>query len=170
MIIGLLIDCLLEMKNLVLFRHGKSSWDHPLDDIDRPLILKGIKRIINVSIKNKNIFNKSNIIMTSPANRAVHTAFVLAREINLGYDRILINESLYTFSSRSLESAIRSISDKYDYVIFVGHNPAFTEIINKVTNIEIENMRTASWAKIIFNEKKWSDISVGRVKLSESIK
>ena len=108
--------------------------------------------------------------MTSPANRAVHTAFVLAREINLGYDRILINESLYTFSSRSLESAIRSISDKYDYVIFVGHNPAFTEIINKLTNIKIEYMPTASWAKIIFNEKKWSDISVGRVKLSESIK
>ena len=167
---GLLTDYLLEMKTLVLFRHGKSSWDHPLDDIDRPLILKGIKRIINVSIKNKNIFNKSKIIMTSPANRAVHTAFILARETNLGYNRILINESLYTFSSRSLESAIRSISDKFDYVIFVGHNPAFTEIINKLTNLKIDNMRTASWAKIIFNEKKWSDISVGRVKLCESIK
>ena len=49
------------MKTLVLFRHGKSSWDHPLDDIDRPLILKGIKRIVNVSIKNKNIYLSNNL-------------------------------------------------------------------------------------------------------------
>ena len=87
------------MKTLVLLRHAKSSWDFPIDDIDRPLKLKGINRIIKTSIESAKMFNKSDIIITSPANRAVHTAIILARETNLGVNKISINHSLYSFSS-----------------------------------------------------------------------
>jgi len=31
------------MKQLLLIRHAKSSWDMPLDDKSRPLINRGIK-------------------------------------------------------------------------------------------------------------------------------
>ena len=85
------------MKTIILLRHAKSSWDFPLDDIDRPLKFKGINRIIKTAIENVEIFNKSDIIITSPANRAVHTAIILARETNLGVDKISINHSLYSF-------------------------------------------------------------------------
>ena len=30
------------MKNLIIIRHAKSSWEAPLKDIDRPLSQKGI--------------------------------------------------------------------------------------------------------------------------------
>jgi phosphohistidine phosphatase len=157
------------MKTLILFRHAKSSWNYPLKDIDRPLKLKGINRAIKVSEENKNLFSQTNIIFTSPANRALHTAIILASEIDLGYDKISIDKSLYTFSSRLVEIAMRSTSDKYDYVIFVGHNPAFTELINKITNKKIDNLPTASWAKIVFNENKWSEVSENKVIFSKNL-
>ncbi|HAH52111.1 MAG TPA: histidine phosphatase family protein, partial [Balneola sp.] len=32
------------MKQILLLRHAKSSWDHPgLDDFDRPLAKRGLK-------------------------------------------------------------------------------------------------------------------------------
>lgn len=167
---GLLIDYHLKMKTLVLLRHAKSSWDYSLDDLDRPLMIKGINRITKVSMEDKIIFNKSNIILTSPANRAIHTAIILARHADLEFNKISIKESLYTFSSKSVEIVMRSMSDKFDYVIFVGHNPAFTEIINKITRKKIDNLPTASWAKIIFKENKWSEVSNCQVSFSKSVK
>ena len=47
------------MKTLVLLRHAKSSWDYPVDDIDRPLSFNGIRRIKKMVNNNKNIFNLS---------------------------------------------------------------------------------------------------------------
>ena len=158
------------MKTLVLLRHAKSSWELPLDDLDRPLKPKGIDRIKRVSKEDKSIFNKSDIVITSPAIRALHTAVILVKEIDLEFNKVIINKDLYTFSSKSLEIVLRTIPDKFDYVIFVGHNPAFTEIINKMTKRKIDNLPTASWAKIIFNEDNWSEVANCQVSFSKSVK
>jgi len=158
------------MKTLVLLRHAKSSWEFPLDDLDRPLKPKGIDRIKRVSKEDKSIFNKSDIVITSPAIRALHTTIILIKEIDLEFNKVIINKDLYTFSSKSLEIVLRTIPDKFDYVIFVGHNPAFTEIINKMTKRKIDNLPTASWAKIIFNEDNWSEVANCQVSFSKSVK
>ena len=158
------------MKTLVLLRHAKSSWELPLDDLDRPLKPKGIDRIKTVSKEDRSIFNKTDLVITSPAIRALHTAVILVKEIDLEFNKVIINKDLYTFSSKSLEIVLRTIPDKFDYVIFVGHNPAFTEIINKMTKRKIDNLPTASWAKIIFNEDNWSEVANCQVSFSKSVK
>lgn len=158
------------MKTLVLLRHAKSSWELPLDDLDRPLKPKGIDRIKRVSKEDRSIFNKTDLVITSPAIRALHTAVILVKEIDLEFNKVIINKGLYTFSSKSVEIVLRTIPDKFDYVIFVGHNPAFTEIINKMTKRKIDNLPTASWAKIIFNEDNWSEVANCQVSFSKSVK
>ena len=158
------------MKTLVLLRHAKSSWELPLDDLDRPLKPKGIDRIKTVSKEDRSIFNKTDLVITSPAIRALHTAVILVKEIDLEFNKVIINKGLYTFSSKSVEIVLRTIPDKFDYVIFVGHNPAFTEIINKMTKRKIDNLPTASWAKIIFNEDNWSEVANCQVSFSKSVK
>lgn len=158
------------MKTLVLLRHAKSSWELPLDDLDRPLKPKGIDRIKRVSKEDISIFKKTDLVITSPAIRALHTAAILVKEIDLEFNKVIINKGLYTFSSKSVEIVLRTIPDKFDYVIFVGHNPAFTEIINKMTKRKIDNLPTASWAKIIFNEDNWSEVANCQVSFSKSVK
>ena len=48
------------MKELILLRHAKSSWDYNVEDRNRPLSEKGIDRIIKTSKKNKGIFKDTD--------------------------------------------------------------------------------------------------------------
>jgi phosphohistidine phosphatase len=149
------------MKTLVLLRHAKSSWDYPVDDIDRPLSFNGIRRIKKMVNNNKNIFTKTDVIYSSPANRASHTALILLRSINFHSSKIIFSDKLYTFSASSIKNFICSIPNKYDYVTIVGHNPAFTDIINKYSNKKITNLPTSCWVKIVFNIDNWNSIKLG---------
>ncbi len=149
------------MKTLVLLRHAKSSWDYPFDDIDRPLSFNGINRVKKMVSNNKLIFTKTDLIYSSIANRASHTALILLRLINFHSSKIILSNKLYTFSASSIENFIYSIPNKYDYVILVGHNPAFTNIINKFSNKKITNLPTSCWVKIVFDVENWNNVMLG---------
>ena len=149
------------MKTLVLLRHAKSSWDYPVDDIDRPLSFYGIRRIKKMVNNNKYIFTKTDLIYSSPANRASHTALILLRLMNFDFTKINFDDELYTFSATPVENFIYSIPNKYDYITIVGHNPAFTDIINKFSNKKITNLPTSCWVKIIFDIDNWHNILLG---------
>ena len=149
------------MKTLVLLRHAKSSWDYPVDDIDRPLSFNGIRRIKKMVNNNKYIFKKTDLIYSSPANRASHTALILLRLMNFDFTKINFDDELYTFSATPVENFIYSIPNKYDYITIVGHNPAFTDIINKFSNKKITNLPTSCWVKIIFDIDNWHNILLG---------
>ena len=75
------------MKELVILRHAKSNSEYLVEDIDRPLSTAGIERITNISKKRRIFFNNTDIILSSPANRALHTAQLMMRELNYNYDR-----------------------------------------------------------------------------------
>ncbi len=75
------------MKELVILRHAKSNNKYLVDDIDRPLSTTGIERIKKISKKMLIFFKNSDIILSSPANRALHTAQLMMRELNYNYDQ-----------------------------------------------------------------------------------
>ena len=66
------------MKELLFLRHAKSSWEWSVEDRNRPLQPKGIKAIIAVAQHWKKDFQTFETIVSSPANRAIHTATILA--------------------------------------------------------------------------------------------
>ena len=104
------------MKTLVLLRHAKSSWDYPVDDIDRPLSFNGIRRIKKMVNNNKYIFTKTDLIYSSPANRASHTALILLRLMNFDFTKINFDDELYTFSATPVENFIYSIPVSYTHL------------------------------------------------------
>ena len=71
------------MKNLIFLRHAKSNWDIPVSDRNRPLSSSGVKAIQQVALHWKDIFSAAQCIMSSPANRALHTATILAHALGL---------------------------------------------------------------------------------------
>ncbi len=74
------------MKTLYLVRHAKSSWSNPaLSDFDRGLNKRG-KRNAPVMGKRMVVDGvKPDLIVSSPAKRALKTARIIAKEI--GYPR-----------------------------------------------------------------------------------
>jgi len=151
------------MKELVLLRHAKSSWDNNLDDRNRPLIEKGVNRIINISKASKDVFLNSDIIYSSPAIRAISTAIIMTSVLDINFSKIHINESLYSFNSQDILNFIRFIDNKYSRVICVGHNPAYSEVGNILGDKKLIHLPTAGWIKFKFNESDWKHVKNGKV-------
>ena len=153
------------MKKLVLFRHAKSSWSLDVSDRDRPLTEKGIRRTEKISFVSKKIFLETDIVYSSPANRAIHTALIIINQLDLSFSNLHLKEDLYTFESSKLIKFIRDIPNSFSNVICVGHNPAFTDAINHLSDSSFEHLPTSAWAEITFSQSNWINISKGILKL-----
>jgi phosphohistidine phosphatase len=151
------------MKNLILIRHGKSSWEAPLNDIDRPLERKGIKAAHKVAINCIPFLPFAFIIFSSVAKRAAETAIIFAQNILYPIESIIFKEKLYTFDENQLETEIKSFSNVYDSVILFGHNDAITNFVNKFGDIYIENVPTSGFVSIQFDTDSWEKISKGKI-------
>ncbi len=57
------------MKNLILIRHAKSSWDAPLQDFDRPLMQRGIKDAHDVATSCLSFLPKQFQVLSSGAKK-----------------------------------------------------------------------------------------------------
>jgi phosphohistidine phosphatase len=152
------------MKNLILIRHAKSSWEAPLKDIDRPLDRKGIKNAHKVALKCIPFLPSTFIICSSIAERASKTALIFAQNISYPLESIIFKEELYTFDENQLEEVIKSFSNVYDSVILFGHNGAITNFVNKFGDIFIENVPTSGFVSIEFDTDSWKKISKGKTK------
>lgn len=152
------------MKNLIIVRHAKSSWDAPLRDIDRPLQNRGIQDAHLVSSKINESLPKTFMIWSSPAKRASETAVIFAQNISYPIESIVYKDDLYTFDERQLEKTVRSCSDDYDNVILFGHNEAITNFVNKFGDIFIDNVTTSGVVSLTFDTDNWNDIGKGRTR------
>jgi phosphohistidine phosphatase len=153
------------MKELVLLRHAKSSWELAVEDRNRPLAETGIKRIKKMALSSIELFEKFEIIYSSPANRALHTACILIHELQLPFEKLQVREQLYTFEASELVHFIKSLPDQYNKVVCVGHNPAFTYAVNELSSNYLNHLPTAGWAHIEFEQSQWKNVQKGKVSI-----
>ncbi|MFN4197836.1 MAG: SixA phosphatase family protein [Flavobacterium sp.] len=150
------------MKNLILIRHAKSSWEIPLRDIDRPLSHRGLSDAHLVSEASMLLIPKSNAICCSPAKRTRETAVIFAQNLGWPLDRIMYLDSLYTFDGFELTKIIKSSLNGYENVIVFGHNEAITEFVNTFGDLYIDNVPTCGLVHLQFEVGDWSEIKKGK--------
>lgn len=149
------------MKNVLLMRHGKSSWELNVSDQDRPLQQRGIldAQLVGAELSTKNL--KIDHVFSSPANRALHTAMICLRELDYPLQSCNIVSDLYDFSGEKVINFIRSTDDHLETILIFGHNHAFTYIANAMGNKHIENVPTCGFVHIQFKENQWSALTEG---------
>lgn len=150
------------MKNLIVIRHAKSSWEAPLKDIDRSLNQRGIKDAHLVATNCMKYLPETFLIWSSTAKRASETALIFAQNVSYPIENITFKEELYTFDDKNLEKIIKSCSNDYDNVILFGHNEAITNFVNKFGNIFIDNVPTSGFVSIKFDSDCWKSINNGQ--------
>ncbi|MCA1918304.1 histidine phosphatase family protein [Flavobacterium piscis] len=150
------------MKNLILIRHAKSSWEAPLKDFDRPLMKKGILDAHEVSANISNFLPKTYIIWSSTAARASETALIFAQNISYPIESIVFKDDLYTFDDKQLEKIIKSCDNSFESVILFGHNEAITNFVNKFGDVFIENVPTSGFVSLQFDADSWNAINKGK--------
>jgi phosphohistidine phosphatase len=150
------------MKNLILIRHAKSSWEAPLKDFDRPLMKNGIQDAHLVSSNISNFIPKTYLIWSSPAARAAETALIFAQNISYPVESIVYKKELYTFDENQLEKVIKSCSNLFESVILFGHNEAITNFVNKFGDVFIDNVPTSGFVSLQFQADSWDTIHKGK--------
>lgn len=152
------------MKNLILIRHAKSSWDAPLQDINRPLDQRGIMDAHLVSSNCIPFLPSKFIVWCSAARRTKETAMIFAQTILFPVESILIKPELYTFDESRLEKVIKSCSDDFENLILFGHNEAISNFVNKFGDILIGHVPTSGFVWMQFNTDVWMEINKGQIK------
>ncbi len=150
------------MKNLILIRHAKSSWDDPsLNDSERPLNKRGKTDapIMGRLLKEKSLLPE--LMVSSPAKRALKTASRIAKEIGYPKERIEIKEELYLKGTGAIVELIRRLDDGQGRVFLFGHNPDLTELANLLTGANLDNIPTCGVVSITFPFDTWQETAEG---------
>ncbi|MEM9649601.1 MAG: histidine phosphatase family protein [Bacteroidota bacterium] len=149
------------MKQIILVRHGKSSWEYNVSDKDRPLKERGINdaHLVSKSFAQKGL--RIDHCFSSPANRALHTGIIFTRNVGFSLDNFLITEELYDFSGNSVRGFVKSLDDNLKTIMLFGHNYAFTTLANTWGDEYIDNVPTSGLVHIKFDVQQWGEIAKG---------
>ena len=148
------------MKKLIFIRHGRAEDPtSEISDFERSLTTKGkvITRMMAHRLREKE--DDPGLIITSPAFRALETAFIFAGEFGIKPERIRINSNLYYKAGmKMLIEMLAGINDEINTITLFGHNPAFTEMPDRLSSEGCEFLTKTSIVCLSFKIKTWSEI------------
>ncbi|MER8371853.1 histidine phosphatase family protein [Mesorhizobium sp. M1406] len=159
------------MKQLLLLRHAKSSWDDPaLDDFDRPLTDRGLKA---AHLMGRELAARDwlpELALVSPALRARDTWRLVAAELP-AHAQVALPDALYDASAADILSQIHQVDPSGGSLLVIGHNPGLEDLANQLAGPRSEakarkkleeKFPTAALARFVF-EGDWSGLSCARL-------
>ena len=155
------------MKQLILFRHAKSSWDDDVDDVDRPLAPRGERDAPRMGKRLKARHARPAVIVASHAARAQRTAALVARALGVAPARLETDEALYLASPAAILGVVAGQDDAHSCVLLVGHNPGLTELVNQLLpDLALDNLPTSGVVAIDLATTRWRDAGNADAKLA----
>lgn len=152
-------------KVIVLVRHGKAvSPDTFTRDIDRVLAQRGINDGYKIGERIKSEGIKPDLILTSSAARANHTALILSRSLNTGTSIIKVIKNFYHCSDDTFLDEIYSLGNDIDTVIISAHNPGISDLAYQLTGGNTNFLPTSGTAIVKFNISLWEELHTAKAK------
>ena len=149
------------MKTLFLIRHAKSDWTNPeLKDIERFLNERGYS---NANMMAAKFNHKPDLIISSPAIRAMSTTLIFARHLNYHANTIAIKQELYESSVKDYLSVINSIDNQFDTALLFAHNPTISDVAQHLTQALPMELPTCAIAGISFEVNDWKKAKEGEL-------
>lgn len=151
------------LKRLTVVRHAKSDWSLPgQEDWDRMLNKRGQQDAPEMARRLRSRKLKPDLILSSPAVRALTTASIMARELKVPAELIAQDERLYLAEPAQMLEVVRELGGHAQHVMVFGHNPGITEFANRLSAGErIDNMPTCAVFSALFAVDDWSTLDWG---------
>ncbi len=141
---------------VTVIRHAKSSWnDQYITDHDRPLNQRGQKNAPDMGIRLKQSNFIPDQVYTSTALRASSTAEIICQKINFPSQKIIKNTELYLAPVSQWQKIIEQLENNIKSVLFVGHNPGITNLVNRLWGLPLDNVPTCGIIQAVFEEIDW---------------
>ena len=155
------------MRTLFLVRHAKSSWDNPgLRDFDRSLNERGqtdAPRMAQMLVKEG---YQPDLLVSSPAKRALTTALFFAEAFKINPDSVVREPNIYEAFPQEILRIISNLPNEAQTIMIFGHNPTFTDVVNRFTDDFIENLPTCGVVKITSTAPSWNEFYEGNSKVT----
>lgn len=146
------------VKTLFLFRHAKSSWaEQGIHDIDRSLNARGIQDAYDTGqwLRKKGV--SAECIVSSPADRALHTATIISRTLNIPFSALQLDSKLYEAHPSDIEEVVCALPKQIDSAMLFGHNPGMPLFVDQCVQERIDHFPTSSVACVRFDSDSWID-------------
>lgn len=129
-----------------------------VSDADRPLIPKGVKRtqMILEFLTKRN--TSVDLIISSPAIRAIETAKIIAAGLDYPVSKIKTDRKIYDGYYDRILDVIYGTTNNINSIMIFGHNPTITHLANLFLHPGIDIMPTSCVACISFDTDKWEQI------------
>lgn len=118
-------------REILLLRHGKSSWDAGVEsDFSRPLAPRGKRDAPRMGAWVLGQALVPDEIVSSPAKRAKQTAKRVADAMGFDPGDIRYDERIYGAESEDLRAVLSECAGPR--VLMIGHNPGFEELVDEL--------------------------------------
>jgi len=147
------------MKRVVIVRHAKSVPYGYDDDINRDLKDRGKNdaKLVSEELKRKGIV--PDVMISSPAKRAIKTARIFAENLGFNKKNILEVEDIYEgLTTSEFLEMIQHLPENVETVFFFGHNPGFYYFTGNLLKSFNSDMPTCSTVGIDFNVNSWKNV------------
>ncbi len=145
-------------RTVILVRHAKSSRGNPnLPDTERPLDDRGKRDASMMAKRLAKQLVKPDLILSSPAQRALATAEIIANRLSFSTKSIVVDGRLYATDPQTLLAVIGGLNDKMKCVMLFGHNPEFSELAHQLFT-DITALPTCAVVQFTFDTKSWANI------------
>lgn len=142
------------MKRLLLMRHAKAlQAADPLADNTRPLMERGERDARRIGERLRQHLGRPNLIVASPATRAIRTAQLVANVLEYASADIVLERQLYLAEPATLLEIVAGQDPKLETVLVVGHNPGLTELVHTLLPaFAVDDLPTAAVVAIRYDD------------------
>mgnify|MGYP000491690751 CR=1 FL=1 len=148
------------MKRVIIVRHAKSVPYGYDNDFYRDLTDRGESDADLISKKLKDLGVNPELVIASPATRAMHTATIFCQ--NLGYEltKIRKEEVLYEgLTTQGFIDMLQALPETVKTVFVFGHNPTVYYLVYNLVKYFNSDMPTCSTVAIDFQVENWAEVS-----------
>src|ERR1700754_2640577 len=148
------------LLRLTLVRHGKTEPGRPgQEDWDRVLEPRAQRDAPEMARRLKRVSPKPDRVLSSPAVRAITTATIMVRELNISAQKVQQDERLYLASPKDMLAVIRELGGRSRHLMVVGHNPGITEFADKISaERSVDNLPTCAVYTLQFAIAAWREL------------
>ena len=128
-------------------------------DIERPLKERGRRDAATMGRRLTERGVSVDKLISSPAVRAAMTAELIADELGYPRSEITVDATIYGATDDELLGVIVGLSDDWEHVILIGHNPSLTDLANRLAPFHPVDLPTCGVIGLTYDVDRWGQVA-----------
>jgi len=151
------------MKQLSIVRHAHAeAVSYQYSDFARVLTKPGRDEARFVAEKASRVISKPDLILASPAARALETARIFAEVFGIDPDSVITDKTIYYTDSMEMLAMLEKLDASFQNVVVIGHNPAISELAMRLAPPPVPFFRPAAILTIELDIDNWDQLTQKR--------